>query len=181
MVTIKIQKKSGYMEKVLPSVGLAAGFLENLAERNPEYWTAKVYVEDTFFYQTNKFLMNPKTEVLPAVFKFKNENDDEIKLEIKENGNDYVVINAWLNGKQIANNSNAFVQSYKGREDRAYLEFVNVQTGKTTAMCICDLRKEYENSTPEFIKDNRKISNLLFELGKSNDVLFPFSMYTIGD
>ena len=179
-VTAKIYKPATneHMEEVLPSVGLMAGFLEGLAEKSPEYWTAKVYVEDTFFYSTNKFMMNPNTDVLPAMFEFKNEAGNEIRLIIKENKNGYVLIDVFLNGEQIADNSDAFVYFYDKCPERAYLQFKNINSFKLTMLCICDLSKE-QNMTVDEIKQNRAIANLLFELGKECNELFPFSIYSM--
>lgn len=175
-VTIKIQKKSGYIEKVLPSLGLASGYLEDLSESR-EYWMAEVYVEGTFFYRTNKFLVNPKFS-LPKEFNFKNDNGDDIRLIIKANREGYTIIDVWFNGNKIANNSDAFVKLCDKYKDRVYLQFRNINNGRITMLCICDLNKE-QNMTVNQMKQNREISNILFEMGQDNDILLPYSLYSL--
>lgn len=178
MILVKVLKENKYIEEYYNSFEEAMTYVSNLnEEKDLDYWTARVYVDGILFFNGNKFTANPKTDLLPANFTFKNEKNDEIKLIIKSSKDNGVIIDAWINDKKIANDTKAIPSFYDKYRERAYLKFTNIINGRTTMMCICDLKKEDENETAEFIKNNRKISNLLFELGKCNNLLFPFSMY----
>ena len=175
MILVKVLKENEYLEEYFENFEKAMLYVSDLAKNYTEYWSARVYEGNMCFFYCNRFIFKYRIDLLPAEFNFSNQ-EKKIKLIIKKIKDENLIIDAWLNDEQIANNTISSVDFYNRYPERAYLKFKSIK-GKDTMMCICDLKNESNNREANYIKNNRKISNTIFELGICTNLLFPFSMY----